>query len=450
MKFDHQVFTRWFRESSPYIQAHRGRTFVVCFGGEIIGDSAFRGLAQDLALLNSLGIRLVLVHGIRPQSEERLKKRNIKSNYKNGLRITDEIALLCVKEAAGIARVEIESVMSMGMTNSPMAGARVRIASGNFVTAKPLGVIDGTDFCHTGNIRRIDEKAIREKLDQHNVVLISPIGYSPTGEVFNLNAEMVATSVATTIKADKLILMMEQDDLRLEHGKNILQLTTQEAKDLLGVRPAFPIEIEQYLKAAIKACESGVGRAHLIHRKIDGALLLELFSREGIGTMVSLTPYDVLRNATISDIEGTMDLIDPLERNGVLVARKRENMEIEIETFSVMERDGLILGCAALHVFPEQKMAELACLALHPDYRGEGRGERLLDHLEAKAKAMGLENLFVLTTKTSHWFRERGFEKKDIQGLPIEKQLIYNYQRNSKVLIKKLSANGGRGEDTPG
>ena len=444
MKFDHQAFIRWFRESSPYIHAHRGRTFVVCFGGEIISDSAFRGLAQDFALLNSLGIRLVAVHGIRPQIEARLKKRNIKSKYKNGLRITDDIALLCVKEAAGIVRVEIESVMSMGITNSPMAGARVRIASGNFVTAKPLGVIDGTDFQHTGNVRRIDEKAIREKLDQHNVVIISPIGYSPTSEVFNLNAGMLATSVATAVKADKLILMMEQGGLKIGSGEKVPQLTTQEAKDLL--QTSLPMEIEQHLRAAIVACESGVGRAHLIHRKIDGALLLELFSREGVGTLVSLTPYELLRNATISDIGGTMDLIYPLEKNGVLVERKRENMEIEIETFSVMERDGLILGCAALHVFPKQKMAELACLALHPDYRGKGRGERLLDHLEAKAKATGLEKLFVLTTQTSHWFRERGFETKDIQGLPIEKQLIYNYQRNSQVLIKKLPTNGDRSE----
>jgi len=411
----------------------------------MIADMAFRSLAQDLTLLNSLGIRLVLVHGIRPQIEERLKIRNIKSRYKNGLRITDELALRCVKEAAGIVRVEIESVMSMGISNSSMAGARMRIASGNFVVAKPLGVIDGTDFCHTGEVRRIDEQAIREKLDQHNVVMISPIGYSPTGEVFNLNAEMLATSVATAINADKLILMMETDGLKIGGSEKLSQLTTQEAGDLLRRQTVLPMEIERHLKAAISACESGVDRVHLIHRKIEGVLLLELFSREGIGTLVSLTPYDILRDATISDVDGVMELIHPLECEGVLVERKRENMEIEIEKFSVIERDGLILGCAALHMFPEQKMAELACLALRPDYRGGGGGERLLYHIEAKAKAMGLEQLFVLTTQASHWFRERGFETRDTQGLPIKKQMIYNSRRNAKVLIKKLSAkNEGR------
>lgn len=438
--FDYQAFVSWFRESSPYIHAHRGCTFVVCFGGEVVQDSGFVSLVQDFALLNSLGIRLVLVHGIRPQIEQRLSQRNIESRYAKGLRITDSVALQCVKDAAGMVRVEIEALMSMGVANSPMAGARIRIASGNFVTAKPLGIIDGIDFGYTGEVRRIDDQAIIEKLEQKNVVMLSPIGYSITGEVFNLSAEMLATSVATAVKADKLILLMEQDCINVKDAEKIHQLTTDQAQDIVDQQTALFPEIKQQLAAAIKACQTGVKRVHLVSRKTEGALLLELFTRDGIGTLVSSTPFERLRTASINDVGGILDLIRPLERSGVLVARSRENLEMEIESFAVLERDGLILGCAALHTFSSQKMAELACLALHPDYHGEMRGERLLSHVESEAKALGLKKLFVLTTQTSHWFMEREFENSSIHQLPVERQSLYNYQRNSKVLVKNLSA----------
>lgn len=434
---DSQAFVRWFRASSPYIHAHRGRTFVVAFGGEALAEGRLASLAHDFALLNSLGVRLVLVHGFRPQVEERLHRRGQTSHYLHGLRVTDADALLCVKEAAGMVRVEIEALLSMGVANSPMAGARIQVASGNFVIARPVGVRDGVDFQHTGEVRRIDAEAIREKLDQGNVVLLSPIGYSPTGEVFNLSAEAVATAAAIALQADKLLLLMEQDEVSA-NGQPVRQLTTQETEQWLRRDSALPEELRAHLAAALAACNSGVPRAHLLNRRLDGAMLLELFTRDGVGTLVSSTRFEDLRPATIDDVGGILELIAPLENAGILIPRTRERLERDIEDYSVIERDGMIIGCAALHAYPNEAMAEMACLALHPDYRGGQRGERLLEQMETRAKALRLARLFVLTTQTEHWFRERGFALASVADLPAERQALYDARRKAKVLLKAV------------
>jgi len=431
-------FVRWFRDSSPYIHAHRGRTFVVSFGGEALADGLFANLVHDFALLNSLGVKLVLVHGARPQVEQRLKLRDGQMRYVGGLRVTDAVALECVKEAVGTVRVEIEALLSMGLAHSPMAGAKIRVASGNFVVAKPLGVRDGVDFGHTGEVRRVDVEGIRGKLDQGDVVLLSPIGYSPTGEVFNLGAEEVATSVAVALRADKLLLLTERDCATRDRAGPIRQLTTEEADALLEKADALADEVAPHLQAAANACRRGVRRAHLLNRRIDGATLLELFTRDGVGTLVSQAPFEAMRPASLKDVAGILKLIKPLEKKGVLVQRTREHLETEVHDFSVIERDGMIVGCAALHPYPGHAMGELACLALHADYRGENRGDRLLEYLEAKALEAGLDKLFALTTQTTHWFLEHGFELAAIDALPAARQAQYNPQRNSKILIKPL------------
>ncbi len=432
-------FVRWFRDSSPYIHAHRGRTFVVSFSGEAVANPNFANHAHDIALLNSLGIRLVLVHGIRPQIEERLSLHGAKSHYKDDLRITDSLALQCTKEAAGLVRLEVEALLSMGLPNSPMSGAKLKVTSGNFVIAKPLGICDGIDFCHTGVVRRIDHHAIREKLDHHDVVLLSPVGFSPTGEIFNLSAVDVATHVAISLKADKLILMVEQNLTYPKTNKLVQQLTTEDAEALINTEKSLSGKMAFHLKTAVIACQRDVLRAHLINSKIDGVILQELFSRDGVGTLVSKTPFEQMRSATINDIGGILDLIAPLENKGVLVKRSREALETEIDDIAIIERDGLIVACAALHQFPAAKMGELACLALHPDYHGCTRGDRLLGYVEQKARDLGFEKLFVLTTQTTHWFLEHGFESSDISELPVTRQALYNYQRKSKILYKKLS-----------
>ncbi len=435
------AFVQWFRGSSPYIHAHRGKTFVVYLGGEAVADPLFPSLLHDLALLNSLGIRLVLVHGIRPQIDHRLAARGFNARYHLGLRVTDREALECVKEAAGVVRVEIEALLSMGLANSPMAGARIRIASGNFVIAKPVGVRDGVDFQHTGDVRRIDTEGIRAGLDRGDVILLSAVGYSPTGEIFNLRSEEVATAAAVALKADKLLLLTEQDCVSRGNGQLFRQLTTVEAQALLRDETALAADVALHLKAAVEACEAGVVRAHLLNRHVKGAILLELFTRDGIGTLISRTPFEALRLAEVQDVPGILDLIVPLEQRGVLVPRTRERLEMDIDDYLIIERDGTIIGCAALHPFPEG-MGELACLAVHTDYRGDGRGERLLRSVEDRASAQGIHRLFVLTTQTAHWFRERGFEPATVADLPTARRASYNSRRNSKILIKAL--NGGK------
>ncbi len=428
-------FATWFRDSSPYIHAHRNKTFVIFFSGEMVQDDC-DNLIHDFSLLKSLGIRLVLVHGIRPQIDQRLNQQNVTSSFSNNLRITDDQALQCVKEAAGLVRVEVEALLSMGLANSPMAGAKIKVASGNFVTAKPLGVIDGIDYKHTGKVRRIDAAAIHQQLDQDNVVLISPIGYSPSGEIFNLSAEQVATEIAIELQADKLILLTEQSCI--SNQQVIQQMTVREVEDFLKQEKDLATSIYNSLKASIQSCQQGVKRVHLINRKIDGALLLELFTRDGKGTLISSNPFEEIRPAVLNDIAGILDLIKPLEQQGFLVKRSREKLEMEINDYIVIERDGLIIGCTALHIMNDKQSAEIACLAVHLDYQKSARGNRLLDYLINKAKKERLNQLFVLSTQTMQWFIERGFKPTEINNLPEQRKEFYNEERNSKVLCKTL------------
>ncbi|MES9939388.1 MAG: amino-acid N-acetyltransferase [Candidatus Thiodiazotropha sp. 6PLUC2] len=431
-------FVEWFRGSSPYIHAHRGRTFVITFGGEAVADSHFANLIHDIALLHGLGIRVVLVHGARPQIEERLKTRNVETQFVKGLRITDDAALTCVKEAAGAARVEIEALLSMGLANSPMAGVRIRAASGNFVTAKPIGVKEGIDYCHTGVVRRVDAGAIEQRLESGAIAIVPPLGYSPTGEVFNLSAADVAASVATTLGADKLICLIEAKGVTDSRKRLITSLTPREVDTLLEKRKRLPDELKQNLNAAVSATRSGVKRCHLINRQMDGGLLKELFTRDGIGTLISAEPYEETRTACIDDVGGLLNLIEPLEQNGVLVRRSRELIETEIESFTLVERDGMVVACAAFYPYPEESMAELACVVVHPEYRGDDRGDRLLSHMENVARELGIERLFILTTQSAQWFKERGFTLADLRDIPMLKRDLYNYRRNSKVFIKQL------------
>ncbi len=427
-------FVNWFRASAPYIYAHRNKTFVIFFSGKAIIDDC-ENLIHDFSLLKSLGIRLVLVHGIRLQIDQRIKQQTIASKFHHNLRVTDDNALECVKEAAGTTRVEIEALLSMGLANSPMAGAKIKVASGNFVIAKPLGVIDGIDYQHTGQVRRIESSAIQQLLDQDTVVLISPLGYSPSGEIFNLAAEQVATEVAIALQADKLILLTEQSCTSKQ--QLIQQMTLQQAENYLLQENELTDTLAFSLKAAIKSCQQGVKRIHLINRTVDGALLQELFTRDGTGTLISADSFEQIRSATLEDIAGILELIKPLEHQGFLVKRSREKLEMEIDTCIVIERDGLIIGCTAFHSM-DAHSAEIACLAVHPEYQKSARGSQLLDYLIKKAKSKNLTQLFVLSTQTMHWFLERGFEPTEIETLPKQRQAFYNYQRNAKVLCKLI------------
>lgn len=432
-------FVAWFRSVAPYINAFRGKTFVIGFSGEMVTNAAFVDFIHDVNLLASLGVRLVLVHGARPQIQLRLDESQLETQTVMGMRVTDPAALQCVKESVGRVHHEIAALLSMGLPNSPMANAAIRVTSGNFVTACPQGVIQGVDLMHTGKVRKINAPAVHSRLEQGDVVLISPLGYSPTGEIFNLTMENVATETAIALHAEKLILLLDSPDTATLPR----ELTLPESKLLLenktpATAATIPDAIRSSLQYATKACELGVTRAHLVSRHIDGAIIQELFTHNGIGCMISQETLQALRKARIDDVGGILQLIEPLEAEGILVRRGRELLEIEIDRFTVLEHDGVILGCAALYPFPEELACELACLAIHPDYRDQGHGERLLKHIENKTIAQDIHKLFVLTTHATHWFIEHGFNPATPAELPKAKQNLYNYQRRSKVLIKHL------------
>jgi amino-acid N-acetyltransferase len=432
-----EAFVKWFRSATPFIHEFGERTIVIAFGGEVLTDGDMMQLAHDINVLVSLEIRVVLVHGTRPQIEDQLKQHGVHSSYAEGRRVTDADGLKCVKEANGIARMEIEATLSTELANSPMAGADIRVSSGNFITAKPFGVRNGVDFMHTGEVRKVDVEGITRRLDDDEVVLLSPIGFSPTGDIFNLTLEDVATSVAIAMKAEKLIFLTETMGATDSRNKLVGEVTALEAQELLGNTQQAE-DIRYYLPAAIRAVREGVKRAHLISRHVDGALLIELFTHHGIGTMVVLESPDKLRNATLHDVDGILALIDPLAERGILVARSRESIEKEIDRFVVLAHEDEVIGCAAMNPYQSEKLAELACLAVNPFYRDGGRGERILAHIEKRAKDRNFKTLFVLSTQTTQWFVERGFAEADVSALPAERREKYNHERNSKVYTRAL------------
>ncbi len=427
------------RHSLPYINAHRDHTFVIMLPGESIAHDNFGNIVHDLVLLHSLGVRLVLVFGSRPQIETRLTAQGLQSHYHQDLRITDAATLSCVLDAVGQLRAAIEARLSMDMAASPMQGSRLRVAGGNFVTARPLGVIDGVDYQHTGEVRRIDSKGIKRLLDDRTIVLLPPMGYSPTGETFNLACEDIATRAAIELKADKLLLFSAERGLLDANQQLIRELPAQQAEPhLQRFKSNKQLEQAELLHAAVSACRGGVSRCHIIGYPVDGALLTEMFTRDGCGTLVDQGQFEQVREAQIEDVGGLLELIRPLEEQGVLVRRSRDLIEHEIAQFSIVERDGLIIACAALYPFPEQATGELACLAVHPDYRHGGHGDVLLERIEKRARTLQLNSLFVLTTRTAHWFQERGFQACALEQLPSTKASLYNFQRNSKVFRKTL------------
>jgi len=436
---DTPSFVEFFRSSAPYIHAHRGRTFVVCFGGEAVASRRFPSLIHDIALLSALGVRVVVVHGARPQIEKRVKERGGAARFvAGGRRVTDALALACVKEAVGTVRVEIEGLLSMGVPNSPMGGARIRVASGNFVGARPLGVVGGVDAEWTGLVRRVDADGIRQRLDNGAIVVLPPIGYSVTGEVFNLSFQDVAASAAAALGADKLVSLVEGKALSDARKRMPQQMTPQEAREALR-KKRFGDDARLHLEAAVQACEGGVRRAHLVSRAHDGGLLVELFTRDGVGTMVTSESYDGVRPARPDDVGGILELLEPLAEDDVLVERPRDLLERDIDRFTVVERDGLIAACAATYPYESQRAAEIAAVAVHPRYRDAGRGEVLLSYLERRAREQGLTKLFVLTTRTAHWFRERGFEPGRLADLPPARRTAYDKRRASKILIKPVA-----------
>lgn len=414
-----------FRSAAPYIYAHQGNVFVITIPNSMLESEQLPALVQDLALMQTLGIKLVLVYATGLFSKNRKKRP-----------VIDEKKLAKLQHKIGVLQSRLESLFSTGLVNTPMAGMKLTTISGNFVHAKPCGVENGVDLQYHGEVRRIDTHAILNQLNNDNIVLLSSIGYSPSGECFYLDEYDVATTVAASIPSEKLIFLMDEKTLLNSRKQRIKFLTLSAAQELLSRRKSLSNTLRQHVELAINACLNRVQRVHLLSTNVPGALLQELYSHDGAGTLITAEQYDDIRPATIEDVGGILSLINPLEEQQILVERTREQIELAIHEYDVIEHDGFVIACGALHPLKEKNSAEIACLAVHTDYQKEGLGNRLLKHLEQKAWSLNLSTVFILTTKALHWFREHGYRRSNIQELPVSKQKTYNYQRNSRVYIK--------------
>jgi amino-acid N-acetyltransferase len=434
-------FVAWLRDVAPYIHSFRGKTFVIGFAGELVQKGGLEALIQDVAMLHAMGMRIVLVHGSRPQVQEQLDLRKVTSRYgtgaMSGYRITDPAALECAKEASGELRLDIEAAFSQGLPNTPMAGSRISVISGNFIIARPVGIVDGVDFMHTGLVRKVDSESIAHSLVNNKIVLMSPLGFSPTGQAFNIAYEDVATATAMAVKADKLIFLTEYNGITDLDGELIKEFSLRQLEDHISGLTLADADLKVLLQNAIRAIKSGVSRVHLLPHDRDGALLEELFTHDGISTMIAASDIEHLREANLDDVGGILQLIEPLEDEGILVARGRDTIERDITHFSVIEHDRVLFGCAALFPYPNG-LGELSCLAVDPQAQESGDGERLLKRIEARAKAAGLKKLFVLTTRAEHWFLKRGFIRASVDDLPAERKELYNWERKSMVLTKNI------------
>lgn len=432
-------FIRDFREAAPYIHYLRGKTLVVGISSSLLSGPSLPALAADLNLIAGLGVRLVVVHGSRTQINILSEAAGIAPQYHNGRRITDETALVYAKQACGIVRSDIEAALSFGLSQTPLRGKPLNIAGGNFVSARPLGVIDGIDMGYTGVVRKINTENIRRNLDEGALVLISPLGHSLSGKTFNLSMGDIAESTAIALQAEKLIYMVEHEGILDASGQVLSNLSAQEARSLLESGSVHPTQ-HRLLRSAVNAVENGVQRTQILSGSHNGSLLAELFTRHGVGTSLARNAFMSIRQAQSSDIPDITALVRPLEDQGILLRRSREYLENHIGEFSVLEHDRQIYGCVALKTFSEKTSGELACLVVSPEAQDSGYGELLLEHLLNQARSRGINRLFALSTHTGEWFLERGFQTASPEQLPLERQHEYHQsKRQSKVFVYSIS-----------
>ena len=434
MTLENNSFVRQFRFAAPYIRAHRNKTFVVGIPGEALENTNFQNLVHDLALLACLGIRLVLVHGARSRIEQSLNAQGFESQLHRDIRVTPENQLIVICDAIQEVQQDIVRAFSRGMPNTPGFGLQNSVISGNFVTARPLGVRDGVDYQFTGQVRMVQASRIDAALDTGAIVLIPTMGYSITGEIYNLSIEDVTTEVVHALGADKLISLCSAERLARLHETNetvfnILQLEHAVAEQ---------DDPEALVRAALSAVSNGLPRAHIVDYETEGAVLEELFTPTGSGLMIVERDVEKVRTATLEDVGGILEIIRPLEENGQLVRRDRVSLEQQIDSFRVIDIDGMVIACAALYLYAEEQIGELACLAIHPSFRSAGRGAKLVHHIEHWAQSLGLRKLVTLTTEGLHWFVEQGFESAGLDDLPQKRRASYDKGRASKVYIKNL------------
>ena len=434
-------FVQNFRLSAKYINQFNQNIFVIALSGYVFNESQFEKIAQDINLLHSLNIKVILVYGARPQVESILIKNKIPVRLVKNMRVTSNAALKHVIEVNGAIRIKIEATLS---TIKSMSEG-MHLSSGNFLTAMPVGIVDGIDMESTGKIRGVDVEAIKNKLNHHEIVIVSPIGYSPIGQIFNLSYEQTAANIAAAINADKLIYYVDANGILNERGELIPELTSEKAHKLISHIEEKPssesaqnLSYDDFniLKSSLFAIENKIKKVHLINRHIDGSLIEELFTEKGSGTILTELALENFRKATEGDIKDIYRILFPLEKRKILIERDLTQIKEMINQFYVLEHDKKFIGCVSLNSFKES--LELASFSIEPKYQKLGFGKKLLKFCELEAKKLKYDEIFILTTQSEHWFAENEFKEKSKELMPTFKKETYQSERNSKYLTKKL------------
>lgn len=492
-KSQYGLFVKFFRQASPYIEGHRGRTFVIAIPGEVVDrQDLLDPLLEDVALLHGLGVHLVVVVGARMQINQAVRAKGSEPRYVKGYRVTDDIAMKAAVAAAGSARMMVEARLSKAPTvtmmrrherNTGSGGSTkqqapaVTTVSGNYVSAKRKGVVGGIDYQHTGSVRYVQSEAVKHQLNHGNIVLLSNLGYSTTGEPLNCDCYSVSVRAAIDLNADKLIIAALPDGdpmletlpawLPIHEAESLLlsqQIRTSEssidgstsdegdafrqAADDLDFDTWYELGLPMPLLTACMVCKAGVKRAHLINVSINGALLLELYSTDGVGSMISSDFYEGIRGATTSDVSKIFNLLQPMVDKGMLVQRSQQTIADEIHNFIVLERENELLACAYARPLGKNEngeaIAELGAFCVHPGYRGGGKGDTLLQFLEERSRSSGTKILILLTTRTADWFQQRGFtaagaaHSSDI--IPLHRRNEIDPSRNSQLYYKIIGS----------
>jgi amino-acid N-acetyltransferase len=414
-----------------YIPQFRDKTFILAIDGAIVTDENFATLLLDVAVLRSLNIRVVLVHGASAQIKALAEEQNIPTSNLDGSGITDAGTLKLALTAANRLTHEILEGLSAN---------DLRAASTNVIIAHPVGIIQGVDQLFTGKVERVDAALLQTLLAQDVIPVIPPLGFDGDGKTYRVNSDGVAVAVAEALKAIKLIFITTQDGLGYNQ-QLIRQMLVSELQNLLQQNsPGFAPEILSKAQHAAMACKSGVPRVHIINGKVDEGLLAEVFSNDGIGTLIYANEYQQIRAARKKDVRAIQLLTKKAVETDELVKRSKAAIEKNLGDYYIFEIDKNPVACVALHVYPEQKKGELACLYVDSSHENQGIGRKLIQFVENKAREMGLGELLTLSTQAFTYFQSKGgFGEGTPDDLPPARREKYEQSgRNSKVLVKKL------------
>lgn len=414
-----------------YIPRFREKTFIVALDGAVVTDENFSNLLLDVAVLRSLNIRVVLVHGAAAQIQALAQEQGVTPSNLDGSGVTDEATLRLALTAANRLTHEILEGLS---THD------LRAASTNAVIAHPLGILGGVDHLLTGKVERVDTELLQTLLANGILPVVSPLGFDGEGRTYRVNSDAIAVALGDALKAIKILYVTTQDGLAYR-GKLIRQMLASELATLLQRdKDGFAPELLPKARFAAAACEAGVQRVHILNGRVDEGLLAEVFSNEGIGTLIYANEYTAIRRALKKDIRAIMAVTGPSMASAELLKRTRVEMERQIGDYYLYEIDKNPVGVIALHLWPELRKAELAFLFVSPSHENQGIGRKLIQFVEARAREAGIEELIALSTQAFSYFQSKGgFTEGSIENLPPERRQKYEASgRNSKVLVKRL------------